>query len=74
MYWSSVRNEHRHERTRGTEEQSLRVREHDVRRAESPARQVRVQVRPRRENTPCEGIVEPRIVAVRHKAAAAGDQ
>jgi hypothetical protein len=45
---------------RSRERASLRVREHDVRRAEGPARQLRVEVRPRRENTPCEGVVDPR--------------
>jgi hypothetical protein len=57
--------------TMSRERASLRVREHDVRRAESPARQMRMQVRPRREYAPCEGVIEPRTVAVSHKAAPA---
>jgi hypothetical protein len=54
--------EHRHERTEegGTKgARALRVREHDVRRAERPTRQMRVQVRPCWEDSPCKGVVEP---------------
>ena len=45
-------------------ERALRVREHDVRRAERPARQVRMQVRPRWKDSPRERVVESRRVDI----------
>ena len=51
---------HEGEGGKGMRARALRVGEDDVRRAECPARQMRVQVRPRWEDSPCEGVIEPR--------------
>jgi hypothetical protein len=45
---------------KGMRARLLRVGEHDVRRAKCPARHMRVQIHPRREDSPCEGIIEAR--------------
>jgi hypothetical protein len=66
--------EHRHERTEeegGADgARALRVREHDVRRAERPAR----QMRPCWEDSPCKGVVEPGTVAVLCKSSSSGER